>query len=289
VQEGDEVTVHYDPMIAKLCTHASTREAAIAAMADALDEVIVSGIRHNVDFLSALMHHARFREGRLSTSFIAEEYPDGFRGRPLGEADKRRFVAAAAIAKLARTQRAGAISGTLNGPRLAASAFTAEIAGERFDITDAVLHEGRFFAPIAGQPYAAASDWQPGLEILHLHDGERDHALQIARVAGGYRLAQGGMRARVCVRSPRAAELARFMPKKAAADASKLLVCPMPGLVVSVAVTVGQEVKTGEALAVVEAMKMENVLRAERDGKIGKINVKDGDNLALNDVILEFA
>jgi len=289
VQEGDEVTIHYDPMIAKLCSHAPTREGAIAAMGDALDEVILSGIRHNVDFLSALMHHPRFREGRLSTSFIAEEYPEGFRGRPLGEADKRRFVAAAAIAKLARTKRAGAISGTLNGPHLAASAFTAEIAGERFDITDAVLREGRFFARITGQPYAAASDWRPGLDILQLHDGERDHTLQIERVAGGYRLAQGGMRARVCVRSPRAAELARLMPKKAAADCSKLLLCPMPGLVVSVAVTIGQEVKTGEVLAVVEAMKMENVLRAERDGKIGKINVKDGDNLALNDAILEFA
>jgi propionyl-CoA carboxylase alpha chain len=289
VVEGDEVTIHYDPMIAKVCSHAPTREGAIAAMADALDETTISGIRHNVDFLNALMHHPRFREGRLSTSFIAEEYPNGFHGRPLGEAAKRRFVAAAAIAKLARTKRACAISGTLNGPRMAASAFTAEIAEERFDIEDAVLHEGRFFARIAGTPYAAASDWRPGLDILHLQDGTRGYALQIERVPGAYRLAQGGMRALVSVRSPRAAELARLMPKKAEADTSKFLLCPMPGLVVSINVAVGQDVKTGEALAVVEAMKMENVLRAERDGRIGKINVKHGDNLALNDVILEFA
>ena len=184
VVEGDNVTIHYDPMIAKICTHAATRAGAIAAMADALDETVIFGIRHNIDFLNALMHHPRFRDGRLSTAFIAEEYPNGFRGRPLDAEAKRRFVAAAALAKLARTKRACGISGTLNGPHIAASAFTAEIDGERFDIQDAVLHEGRFFARIAGEPYAAASDWRPGLEVLRLHDGKRDYAMQIERMAG---------------------------------------------------------------------------------------------------------
>jgi propionyl-CoA carboxylase alpha chain len=288
-QEGTEISIHYDPMIAKVCAHAPTREAAIEALSDALDEIAISGIRHNIGFLSAIMHNPRFREGRLSTSFVAEEFPHGFRGRTLDAAAKRRFVAACVAADLARLKRSSAISGTLNGPRLAGTSFTATLGGEKFAIAGAYLHEGRFFARINGENYAAATDWRPGTPILHLREKEREYAMQIVASAGGCQVSQGGMQAFVCVRSLRAAELAILMPKKAAADTSKLLLCPMPGLVTSVLVEIGQEVKAGEPLAVVEAMKMENVLIAERNGAIGKINVKKGDNLALNDVILEFA
>jgi propionyl-CoA carboxylase alpha chain len=235
------------------------------------------------------MHNRRFREGRLSTAFVAEEFPHGFRGRTPDAAAKRRFLAAGVAAELVRLMRASAISGTLNGPHLAGSSFTATLGGVKFAIADAYLHEGRFFARINGEGYAAATDWRPGMAILHLREKEREYAMQIAPAAGGWQVSQGGVLALVCVRGLKAAELATLMPKKAAADTSKLLLCPMPGLVASVHVEVGQEVKAGEPLAVVEAMKMENVLIAERNGTIAKINVKKGDNLALNDVILEFA
>jgi propionyl-CoA carboxylase alpha chain len=289
VQEGAEISIHYDPMIAKVCTHAPTREAAIDALSDALDEFAIGGIRHNVAFLSAILHNRRFREGRLSTAFVAEEFPHGFRGRTPDAAAKRRFLAAGVASELMRLKRAGAISGTLKGPHLVGSSFTATLGGVKFAIADATLHQGRFFARINGEEYAATTDWRPGMPILHLREKEREYAMQIAPATGGWQVSQGGVLALVCVRSLRAAELATLMPKKAAADTSKLLLCPMPGLVTSVQVEVGQEVKTGEPLAVVEAMKMENVLISERNGTIGKINVKKGDNLALNDVILEFA
>jgi len=289
VHEGDEVTIHYDPMIAKLTTHAPTRDAAIDALADALDEFTIQGIEHNIAFLTAIMHHKRFREGRVTTSFIAEEFPKGFHSLPLDMFAKRRFVAAAAAVELARSRRASAISGTLNGAHRAGATFVAMVDGETFAVANAVLHEGRFFARIGEENYSAVVDWTEGAPLLHLREGDREYAVHIARTAGGQHLSQGGMQAFITIRDPRAAELAKFMSKKAPPGQTKQLLCPMPGLVVGVPVEVGQEVKTGEPLAVVEAMKMENVLTAERDGKIGKINVKSGDNLALNDVILEFA
>ena len=152
------------------------------------------------------------------------------------------------------------------------------------------MHESRFHAQIDGKPFAGATDWHLGQPTLHLKEKDGgEHAIQMTRLAGGYRLRQGGASVVVTVRSALAAEFAALMPKKAAADTSKFLLCPMPGLVVSVNVHEGQEVKAGESLAVVEAMKMENVLIAERDGRVKKINAKKGDSLALDEVILEFA
>jgi propionyl-CoA carboxylase alpha chain len=289
VYEGGEISIYYDPMIAKLCTHAPTRLAAIDAMASALDEFTILGINHNIAFLTAIMHNQRFREGRLTTGFIAEEFPDGFHGRPLDADATRRFIAAAAIMKLMRTLRAGAISGTLNGPHLAAAEFVAGLDGKSHAIAEAHIHSGKFFARIDGEPFQAATDWHPGQPVMHLREKDSEVAIHIDRAQGAYRLRQGGMQALVSIRSPRAAELAGLMLKKAAADTSKFLLCPMPGLVVSVNVQLGQAVKAGETLAVVEAMKMENVLLAERDGTVKTINAKKGDSLALDEVILEFA
>lgn len=289
VHEGDEVSIHYDPMIAKVSIHAPTRLEAIDAMAVALDEFLIGGITHNVAFLSALTHNDRFREGRLSTGFIAEEYPQGFKGRPLDQAATRRFVAAAVAAKLLRTKRAAGISGTLNGPYLGVADFAVGVAGEEIAVANAVLAQGVFSATFNGEPYSAGIDWRPGDLMLRLTVDGRAFAIQITRLTGGYRLSQGGHEAFVTVRTPRAAEFAKFMPKRARGDSSKKLLCPMPGLVVAIKVDAGQDVKAGETLAVVEAMKMENVLVAERDGKIGAVKVRPGDNLALNDVILEFA
>ncbi len=289
VYEGGEISMFYDPMIAKLCTHAPTRLQAIDAMGDALDRFRIEGINHNIAFLTAIMHAKRFREGRLTTGYIAEEYPDGFHGRPLDDAATRRFIAAAVAAKIKRTERAGAITGALNGANHAANEFTAAVGDKTFAITDAHIVENRVFLRIDGKDFAAVTDWQIGEPLMFLREKEHEYALELTRVAGGYRLRQGGSQAVVAVRRPYAADLAALMLKKAAPDTSKMLLCPMPGLVVSINVNEGQDVKVGESLAVVEAMKMENVLLAERDGTIKKINAKKGDSLALDDVILEFA
>jgi propionyl-CoA carboxylase alpha chain len=289
VYEGGEISIYYDPMIAKLCTHAPTREKAIDAMAAALDEFRIEGINHNIAFLTAIMHNAKFRSGKITTAFIAEEYPDGFHGVPMDKAIEHRFVAAAVAAKLQRTARAGAISGALNGPHRAAAEFTATLDGKSFVVTDAHIHQGKLYLRIDGTPFAAATDWHTGDPVMHLRTKEHEYAIQIARLAGGNRLRQGGAQAIVTVRSPSAAKLAALMPVKAAADTSKFLLCPMPGLIVSVNVKEGQDVKAGESLAIVEAMKMENVLTAERDATVKKVNAKKGDSMALDDVILEFA
>ncbi|HJW41540.1 MAG TPA: acetyl/propionyl/methylcrotonyl-CoA carboxylase subunit alpha [Rhizomicrobium sp.] len=289
VYEGGEISMFYDPMIAKLCTHAPTRLEAVDAMAQALDEFRIEGINHNIAFLTAIMHNERFREGRLTTAFIAEEFPDGFHGRPLDDADKRRFVAAAIAARLTRGLRASGISGTLNGAYRLADEFAVTLDGEAFAVTRANLAAGNLSLLIDGKSYDAMTDWQPGQPVMHLAGGDGEHAIQLSRVQGGYKLGQGGRTVTALVRSPEAARFAGLMLKKVAPDTSKMLLCPMPGLIVSVNVEVGQEVKAGETLAVVEAMKMENVLTAEREGTIKKINAAKGDSLALDEVILEFA
>jgi len=289
VYEGGEISMFYDPMIAKLCTHAPTRLAAIDAMAVALDRFRIEGIHHNIAFLTAIMHNKRFREGRLTTAFIAEEFHDGFHGQPLDNESRRSFVAAAVAARLVRALRASGISGTMNGAHRVASELVVSLDGKDFAVAGANLAAGNLHLLINGKPFRAITEWQPGQPIMVLSTTSGDYTIQLTRVQGGYKLGQGGRTVTAVVRSPEAAALAALMPKKIAADTSKMLICPMPGLIVSVNVAVGQEVKAGETLAVVEAMKMENVLVAERDGTIKKINAAKGDSLALDDVILEFA
>jgi len=289
VYEGGEISMFYDPMIAKLCTHAPTRLEAIDAMAEALDEFRIEGINHNIAFLTAIMHNARFRSGTLTTAFIAEEFPDGFHGQPLDDADRRRFVAAAVGARLTRGLRASGITGTLNGAYRLATEFVVTLDGRDFAVTNANLAAGNLSLEIDGKRTSAIVDWHPGQPIMRFSNGDGEHVLQITRALSGYRLSQGGRSIDAVIRSPVAAKFAALMLKKVAPDTSKLLLCPMPGLVVSINVSVGQEVKAGEPLAVVEAMKMENVLTAERDATVSKINAAKGDSLALDEVILEFA
>jgi propionyl-CoA carboxylase alpha chain len=289
VYEGGEISIYYDPMIAKLCTHAPSRAGAVEAMGNALDEFRIEGISHNIPFLAAIMHSLRFQEGRLSTGFIAEEFPDGFHGCPLDESRVRRFVTAAVAARIMRAERASAISGTLNGPLAANDALVVNLGEQEYAVSHAQLRDGQLQLLIDGEPYGAKITWHIGEPAMNITERGIAHTIQFFRDRGGYRLSQGGTATLVTVRRPEAAELAALMLKKVAADTSKFLLCPMPGLVVSVNVTEGQEVKTGETLAVIEAMKMENVLNAERDGTIRKINAKKGDSLAVDDVILEFA
>jgi propionyl-CoA carboxylase alpha chain len=289
VYEGGEISVWYDPMIAKLCTHAPSRAQAIEAMAEALDEFRIDGIGHNISFLAAIMHSLRFREGRISTAFIAEEFPEGFQGRPLDDERGRRFAAAGVAARIIRAERASRISGTLNGAMAANDRWIVTLDGEDILADSARLDDRRLFVRLSGTEYQAEIRWDPAKPEMVLVERGAAHVFQISRDRGGYRLAQGGSSVLVSVRRPESAKLAALMKKKAAADMSKFLLCPMPGLMVSVNVGEGQQVKAGDTLAVVEAMKMENVLRSERDGTVRKINVHKGDSLAVDDVILEFA
>jgi propionyl-CoA carboxylase alpha chain len=289
VYEGGEISIYYDPMIAKLCSHAPSRKSAIGAMGDALDEFRIEGISHNIPFLAAIMHSPRFREGRLSTGFIAEEFPDGFQGRPLDKSRARRFVAAAVAARIMQAERASAISGTLNGPLAPQDEYVVGLGEREYSIGNAQLHDGHLSVSIDDALCEAEISWQIGEPAMRIVEDGVARTVQFFRDRGGYRLSQGGTTVLATVRRPDAARLAALMPKKEAADTSKFLLCPMPGLVVSVNVSEGQEVKTGETLAVIEAMKMENVLNAERDGTIGKINARKGDSLSVDDVILEYA
>ncbi|BCH25147.1 acetyl-CoA carboxylase biotin carboxylase subunit [Mesorhizobium sp. L-8-3] len=294
VAEGSEISMYYDPMIAKLCTWAPTRPQAIDAMSDALDSFVVDGIEHNIPFLAALMQHPRWREGRLSTGFIAEEYPDGFAPITPDESDNGVLAAIALSVELLRRDRLDRLTGRL-APHSGALKRDWEVRiGD--DYVPVSITEGMISIPMevdvsirGAAPLTVSSEWRPGEAVWHGFVDRKRVSAQIRPQLNGIRIAWKGIAVVARPMLPRIAELDRLMPVKLPPDTSKMLLCPMPGLVVSVAVSEGQEVKAGETLAVVEAMKMENVLRAERDVTIAKVNAKPGDSLAVDAVILEFA
>jgi propionyl-CoA carboxylase alpha chain len=295
VQEGGEISIHYDPMIAKLVTHAPSRAAAIEAQATALDAFYVDGIRHNIPFLSALMHHPRWREGKLSTGFIAEEFPKGFSARPPEGEVARRLAAVAAAIDHVLGERKRQISGQLTG-RLVQRERRRAVWLDRDEIALDVAREAdgiavRFVGSdgLPGNPHNLLSKWIPGEPVWHGTIDGQFVAMQVRPVNNGFRLTYQGFEVPIYVFTEAEAASARLMPVVSAADTGKKLLCPMPGLVVSIAVTEGQEVKAGETLAVVEAMKMQNVLRAERDGTVKKIHAAPGATLAVDALILEFA
>ena len=296
VFEGAEISMHYDPMIAKLVTHAPTREAAIDLQADALDAFVIDGVEHNIPFLSALMRHPRWREGRLSTGFIAEEFKGGFKGRQPA-AEERQLLAAVAVAidHLGNARRRR-ITQQMHGPEVHfASRRIAQIGNDKV-----LAHvEGKLGGPIKvsfldergkrADTLELQSDWWPGQPVWTGMVHGRPLSVQVRPVLNGYDLSTRGIRARAYVYTEREAALAALMPEKVPPDTSKLLLCPMPGQVKAIHVQPGQEVKTGEALCVVEAMKMENILRAEREAVVKTIKAKPGDSLAVDAVIMEFA
>jgi propionyl-CoA carboxylase alpha chain len=293
VFEGAEISMYYDPMIAKLCTWAPTRLEAIEAMGEALDGFVVDGIEHNVPFLAALMKHPRWREGRLSTGFIAEEYPDGF-APMVPDAHQQATLAAVALsASLVEANRRERFADRLRGPSGATREDWTVRLGDSY--VDARLVDGLVTIPfdmdieIGGKISNVVTDWKPGDSVWRGKVAGQSVIAQIRPVLNGLRLDWQGISLKAKVLTPRHAALDKLMPVKLPPDTSKLLLCPMPGLVVSIAVVEGQEVKAGETLAVVEAMKMENVLRAERDLVVSKINAKPGESLAVDAVILEFA
>nr|WP_246550119.1 acetyl/propionyl/methylcrotonyl-CoA carboxylase subunit alpha [Bradyrhizobium liaoningense] len=295
VQEGGEISIHYDPMIAKLVTHAPSRAAAIEAQATALDSFYVDGIRHNIPFLSALMHHPRWREGRLSTGFIAEEFPKGFAVRvPEGEVARRIAAVGAAIDHVLG-ERKRQISGQMGG-RVVQRERRRAVWLDRQEILLEVAREGEAISVRfvdaegkVGNAHLLQSPWKPGDPVWQGTIDGHFVAVQARPIPNGIRLAHQGVEVPVYVWTEAEATSARLMPVTTASDTGKKLLCPMPGLVVSIAVTEGQEVKAGETLAVVEAMKMQNVLRAEQDGTVKKVHASAGATLAVDALILEFA
>ena len=288
VYEGGEVSLHYDPMLAKLITHAPTRLEAIAAQAQALDEFVISGISHNIPFLSALMQHKRWQAGALSTGFLAEEFPDGFTiAEPEGENAKILALTAAVMDVTAKSRGTAALS---HGETLKVSVL---LGRARFDMSlsllDVTVEQGVLVTFDDNTSHEAYLTWHPGQPLAQVLMDNSPHAIKVLPELNGYALSFRGMRTLARVLRPRAADLAALIPPRAKPPASKALLCPMPGLVRAMNVSVGQEVRTGEALCIVEAMKMENILRAERDGKIAAIKANVGDVLSVDAVILEFA
>ncbi len=284
VFEGGEVSMFYDPMIAKLITWAPTREAAIDAQIAALDAFEIDGIGHNVDFLSALMQHPRFRAGNLETDFIADEYPDGFHGAPAGERLTGDLAAIAALIAAAHDARAADIDGQLGPP--------IEIALERVMKFDGIEHRVRFtdggVVVDGGKPVAVDADYAPGQRLVHAEVDGRKLTVKVARNGRGRTLTARGASHRVQVLAPHVAELAKHMIEKVPPDLSRLLIAPMPGLLTRLNVKPGDKVEPGQPVAVMEAMKMENILRSARAATVKATPVKAGDSLAVDQVIVEF-
>jgi len=288
VSEGGEISIFYDPMIAKMISYADTREQATATMSLALDEFYIQGVRHNIGFLAALMAHPRFAEGRLSTDFIADEYPDGFHSQDLVPDDPKLLVAVAAAVHRGFQERASLISGQTTGRMRVVSDDWVVLLQNQATPVRVSMNEGGYAVSMKGLDAEIQTGWKLGDPVFKGTLNGALICLQVERVDIAYRLYHRGGEVDVLVLNERAAELQMLMPEKEIADTSNLLLSPMPGLLVSLAVTKGQEVKAGEELAVIEAMKMENVMRAEKDGVIAIIKAKPGDSLMVDQVILEF-
>ena len=289
VFEGGEISMYYDPMIAKLCTWAPTRADAIEEMRIALDRFELEGIGHNLPFLAAVMDHSKFTSGDMTTAFIAEEYPDGFQGVELNEAELRRIAASTAamnrVAEIRRTKISGRMD---NHERRVGDNWVVSLQGEKFAVSVAADVDGSTVTFEDGASLRVEGDWTPGMMLADMTVDGAPLVMKVGKITGGFRIRNRGADLKVHVRSPRQAELALHMIEKLPPDTSKMLLCPMPGLIVKVDVEVGQEVQEGQALCTVEAMKMENILRAERKGVVSKINAAAGDSLAVDDIIMEF-
>ncbi len=292
VREDITIPVYFDPLMAKLITHGPDRASAVEAMADALDCFVVDGIAHNLSFLSAIMENPRWQKGDLSTSFVDREFPQGFAAAPLDPETLARLAMVALAIDLTRRRKFGTFKGRLNGEGSAwRGNWSVAIGGTHFALAVEataepgvlnMVHEG-------GEPVAVASDWRPGAVLWSGEIGGHAVNVQVRQADGGVHLTNRGIAAVARVMTPRVAELDRLMPEKKPRHVANQLRCPMPGLVVAIDAAEGQEVRTGDILAVVEAMKMENVLRAERDGTVKRIVARPGDTLAVDAVIMEFA
>ena len=287
VYEGGEVSMYYDPMIAKLITYGADRAAATTHMRAALDRFIIRGVSSNLSFLSALMVHPRFVDGNMSTNMIGEEYPDGFHPADLPHDDPATIITVAAFLLRSYRDRAAQIDGQVRGHERRVPGDWVVIMDKQHHPVSVVPIEGGYDVHYNGRTYAVRSTWEFGQHLFHGTIDGKEIFVQVERNEQTYRLLHNGSQADVAIVTPRAAELLQYMPVKVPPDMSKFLLSPMPGLLVSVAVAEGDAVNAGDELAIVEAMKMENTLYAERDGVVASINFETGANLAVGDKIME--
>ena len=287
VFEGGEISMFYDPMIAKLCTWSTNRKKAISAMENALDRFEIEGIGHNLPFLSAVMGHTRFKSGNITTAFIDEEYPDGFEGvNPSDDILDVLSVTALIITRM-KMQRISARDSTFDNPVPREDNLVTRIARKNTNVTISDVKDG-YKISFEKKSFEASIKYELGGTLAELSINGNQHAVKVTPVIGGYLLRLRGVEQVVKVMNSRIAELSDLMPDKLPADTSKFLLCPMPGLMVSIMVSEGDIIEEGQSLAMVEAMKMENVLKAEKPGKVSKISVAEGDSLAVDEIIMEF-
>ncbi len=289
VREGDEISMFYDPMIAKLVTHAPTRNAAIDAQAAALDRFQIEGIADNIPFLGAVMEEKDFRKGDFTTAYIKQKFPDGFQGVAPTKAQERLLIACAAVARSFTARRAAQTSGRVNGPERGWQRDWVVILDKVHHLTHVDLDDDGADVFIDGKKHRLDTTTRPGARVIEGVFERTPFAVKIKTAPEGYTMRLRGVTALAMVATPRGAELHKKIPEKQKADTSKLIVSPMPGLVISVDAKEGQEVKAGEGVAVVEAMKMQNIIRAERDGVISKVNVAAGASVAADEVMIELA
>jgi propionyl-CoA carboxylase alpha chain len=275
-------------MIAKLVTYGADRAEAIERMNDALDAYYIRGVSHNISFLNALMAHPRFREGRLTTHFIAEEYPNGFHAADVPHEDPALPIVLAATVHRRFMDRAAQLSGQLPSHERRVGSDFVVIVKEEHHAVRALPIDGGYEIHLGTEIYPVVTAWQMGQPLIKAEVRDQRVCMQVDRVGLRYRLSHRGSQTDALVVTPRTAELSRHMLEKQAPDLSRFLLSPMPGLLKRLAVKVGDEVKAGEELAVVEAMKMENSLRALRDGRVAKVLANQGQSLAVDQPILAF-
>ena len=290
VYEGGEISMYYDPMIAKLITWGKNREECTENMKRALDEYYIRGVGHNISFLNAVMSKQRFIDGNLTTNFIAEEYPDGFDASMVPQKDPKNLVAVACFMNRMEAERETMISGQMEGGqgRQIAEEWVVVYNDEKFNATVTPNETDGYDVEIDGATLHVRSEWTFGEPLFFADINGQEMCVQVDKLATGYSLFHAGAQATVKVLTARQAELNELMPFKAPPDMSAFLLSPMPGLLLSVAVEEGQEVKAGEVLCIIEAMKMENIMRAEKDVVIKKIHAAEGASLAVDEKIVEF-
>ncbi|MEQ8226494.1 MAG: acetyl/propionyl/methylcrotonyl-CoA carboxylase subunit alpha [Rhodospirillales bacterium] len=288
VFEGGEISMFYDPMVAKLVTYGKDREAAMDEMARALDRFQITGVANNIAFLAALMAHDKVRAGDFSTNFIAEEYPDGFNPKDAVQDDPTLAIAVAAAMHRAFQDRAAQISGQVAGHSRKVSGDWVIVLGRDPHPVNVVPADGGYDVTISGKTLELRTDWQLSDSLMELTLDGVEYSVQVGRADTAYRIMNAGTETTALALSPGTAELYRHIPEKQPPDTSKLLMSPMPGLLVSLAVEAGQEVKAGEELCILEAMKMENVMRADKDAVVKEIKAAPGDSLMVDQIIMEF-
>ncbi|MGQ0531495.1 MAG: acetyl-CoA carboxylase biotin carboxylase subunit [Caulobacteraceae bacterium] len=289
VREGDEISMFYDPMIAKLITHAPTRIAAIDAQAAALDNFLIDGIADNIPFLGAVMEEKDFRTGEFTTAYIKQKFPAGFEGVPPTPEQEKLLIATAAVARSFTARRAAQTSGRVNGPAQNWQREWVVIVGKQHHLTQVDLDDGGADVAINGKKHRFETTTRPGARIIPGKFDGTPFSVKIKTAPEGDTMRLRGAAVRALVATPRGADLYKKIPEKQKADTSKLIVSPMPGLVISIDAKPGQEVKSGEGVAVVEAMKMQNIIRAERDGVVAKVNIAAGASVAADEVMIELA